>query len=60
MCIGGVIHKTRYHVHYGEKLWEIDELHDANAGLIVAELELEREDEPFEKPSSLGHEASHL
>ncbi|MDH7460692.1 CYTH domain-containing protein [Chitinophagaceae bacterium 26-R-25] len=42
--------KTRYRVHYKGKLWEVDVFHDANDGLIVAEIELKSEDEQFELP----------
>ncbi|MBV4360592.1 CYTH domain-containing protein [Pinibacter aurantiacus] len=42
--------KTRYRIHYKEKLWEVDVFHDANDGLIVAEIELKSEDEQFELP----------
>jgi len=42
--------KTRYEIHYEGKLWEVDVFYDANDGLIVAEIELESEDEKFELP----------
>jgi CYTH domain-containing protein len=42
--------KTRYKIHYKGKLWEVDVFHDANEGLIIAEIELESEDEKFELP----------
>ena len=53
-----LIDKTRYHVVRGEHLWEIDEFHGDNAGLIVAEIELAHADEPFERPEWLGEEVS--
>lgn len=53
-----LIDKTRYHVVHGGHLWEIDEFHGENAGLIVAEIELERADEAFERPDWLGEEVS--
>ena len=40
--------------------WEIDEFHGENAGLVVAELELDREDEPFARPPWLGAEVTQL
>jgi adenylate cyclase len=40
--------------------WEIDEFAGDNAGLVVAELELEREDQPFARPAWLGAEVTHL
>lgn len=53
-----LIEKTRHHVRRGRHLWEIDEFHGDNAGLIVAEIELDAADEVFERPSWLGQEVS--
>jgi len=58
LCEPVVISKTRYLVRVGEHVWEIDEFHGDNAGLIIAEIELQREDEDFEKPAWLGEEVS--
>ena len=57
-CAGRCLDKTRHLVLWGEHLWEIDEFEGANAGLIVAEIELDAEDEVFEKPPWLGEEVS--
>ncbi len=59
LCSGPVIDKTRWFVDYGGKTWEVDEFHGDNAGLVVAEIELQHEDEPFERPPWLGNEVSH-
>jgi len=59
LCVGGVIDKRRHLVRHAGHLWEIDEFLGDNAGLIVAEIELDREDEPFERPAWLGVEATH-
>ena len=53
-----LIEKTRHLVTHGGMTWEIDEFHGENAGLVVAELELEREDEEFEHPPWLGLEVT--
>jgi adenylate cyclase len=53
-----LIDKTRHHVRRGAHLWEIDEFHGDNAGLIVAEIELSSVDESFERPAWLGPEVS--
>jgi adenylate cyclase len=53
-----LIDKTRHHVVHDGHLWEIDEFYGENAGLVVAEIELARADEPFEKPAWLGQEVS--
>ena len=54
----GVVEKVRHHVEHGGRLFEIDEFFGDNAGLIVAELELEAADAEFERPSWLGREVS--
>ena len=52
------IDKTRYHVKHGRHIWELDVFEGENLGLIVAELELESEDESFEVPPWSGEEVS--
>ncbi len=58
LCEPGVIDKTRYLVSVGAHTFEVDEFHGANHGLIIAEVELESEDEAFEKPPWLGPEVT--
>jgi adenylate cyclase len=58
LCDGHLIQKRRYVVSYGGHRWEIDEFHGDNEGLIIAEIELEREDQPFARPDWLGQEVS--
>ncbi|MEG1980311.1 MAG: CYTH domain-containing protein, partial [Victivallaceae bacterium] len=53
MC-GNVICKTRYTVPYAGKNWEVDVFEGDNTGLIVAELEVEQENEIFARPPWLG------
>lgn len=60
LCVGGVIDKTRHCIEHGGHLWEIDEFHGDNAGLIVAEIELSAVDEAFERPPWLGAEVTEL
>ena len=57
-CEKGQIEKYRYHVPAGGKVWEVDEFLGANAGLIIAEIELESPDEVFERPEWLGREVT--
>lgn len=59
LCAQPQIEKTRYHVPYGDHLWEVDVFAGANAGLVVAEVELSAEDETFELPPWAGEEVSH-
>ena len=56
----GVIDKTRYLIKNtdGVHTWEVDEFYGDNEGLIIAEVELAREDEPFDKPAWLGREVT--
>ena len=58
LCEKPLIEKTRYHVHSGEHLWEIDVFEGDNEGLQVAEIELNDEDEQFERPPWIGEEVS--
>lgn len=58
MCAGSAIIKKRHIVEVGQHTWEIDEFEGDNAGLIVAEVELQHEDERFESPKWLGREVS--
>ena len=59
LCEKPLLEKTRYYLHFGEHLWEIDEFAGDNAGLIVAEVELSRIDELFARPDWLGEDVSH-
>ena len=53
-----VIEKTRYVVKYKGKIWEVDQFHGSNDGLIVAEIELDDEDEAFSRPLWIGKEVT--
>ena len=52
------LEKTRYIVEYQGHTWEIDEFFGKNAGLVVAEVELQQEDAEFAKAEWLGEEVS--
>jgi adenylate cyclase len=54
-----LIEKIRHLVDVGDHTWEIDVFEGDNAGLIVAEIELDDPDECFEKPEWLGEEVTH-
>ena len=58
LCENGVIDKTRYNVMFENHLVEVDVFTGENDGLIVAEIELESENEIFSKPSWLGEEVT--
>jgi adenylate cyclase len=58
VALRSLIEKTRHLVRRGDHVWEIDEFFGANAGLIVAEIELNSADEAFDRPEWLGREVS--
>jgi adenylate cyclase len=58
LCLRPLVEKMRYVIKYGNKRWEVDEFHGDNRGLILAEIELSREDEPIEIPLWVGQEVS--
>jgi CYTH domain-containing protein len=53
-----LIRKTRYRLEFEGHTWEIDEFHDQNTGLTVAEVELESPDGPIRLPPWVGAEIS--
>lgn len=58
LCEPGIIEKTRYLVKAGDFVFEIDEFYGENEGLKVAEIELNKETDTFEKPQWLGREVT--
>jgi len=58
LCEKGIIDKVRYEVKYGNHIFEVDEFFGENEGLIIAEVELNTENEVFEKPNWLGEEVT--
>jgi adenylate cyclase len=58
LCLEPVIEKIRYEINYDNGHWIVDEFLAENAGLVVAEIELENENQRFSKPSWLGKEVS--
>ena len=57
-CEPGIIDKTRWLVKSGKHTFEVDEFFGDNEGLVVAEVELAYEDEPYEKPHFIGKEVT--
>jgi CYTH domain-containing protein len=55
---GPVVRKIRREIEHGGLTWEVDEFLDDNAGLVVAELELDAEDQAFAKPEWAGKEVT--
>ena len=58
LCEPIILDKIRFEVPVGNHIYEIDEFYGENRGLIIAEIELKHEDEPFEKPDWLGDEVT--
>ncbi len=58
LCLPGQIEKTRYYIPSGRHTYEVDVFHGKNEGLVIAEIELTSEDEPFNKPEWLGEEVT--
>lgn len=57
LCVG-LVDKTRHYVEREGLTWEIDEFHGDNAGLVVAEVELESVDQSVPRPDWLGAEVT--
>ncbi|QHI37642.1 Inorganic triphosphatase [Kordia antarctica] len=58
LCEKGIIQKIRYNIPVENHTFEVDEFFGENEGLIVAEVELQHEDEAFSKPNWLGEEVT--
>ncbi|GAK98941.1 hypothetical protein JCM19314_2972 [Nonlabens ulvanivorans] len=58
LALPGVIDKTRYEVAIENHTWEIDIFHGANKGLIIAEIELQTEEETFTLPQWIDKEVT--
>ena len=58
LCETTIIDKNRFLVESGKHIFEIDEFYGDNQGLIIAEIELNSENETFEKPTWLGEEVT--
>jgi len=58
LCAHSPISKTRYEIEVSGLVWEVDEFHGANDGLVVAEIELPAADYPFELPDWVADEVT--
>ena len=59
LCEPPLIEKVRRRREHDGLVWEVDEFLGDNQGLVVAEVELDREDRPFTKPPWVGEEVTH-
>lgn len=55
LCVG-TLEKVRHYIEHDGLTWEVDEFLGANAGLVVAEIELQSVDQPFARPAWVGRE----
>ncbi|MDL2268347.1 CYTH domain-containing protein [Desulfovibrio sp. OttesenSCG-928-G15] len=53
-----LIDKTRYKIPFAGKIWEVDEFHGENQGLVIIEVELQDEGEAVQKPHWVGQEVT--
>jgi CYTH domain-containing protein len=58
LCERPLIEKSRYRVEAGGLIWEIDEFHGENDGLVLAEVELTSAEQAFARPEWVGREVS--
>jgi CYTH domain-containing protein len=58
LCINHIVEKRRSKIKWEGKIWEIDEFIADNEGLVLAEIELESEDESFILPPWIGEEVT--
>lgn len=58
MAISNPVEKIRYEMMHEGSLWEVDVFSGRNEGLVIAEIELESEDQIFPRPDWLLDEVS--
>lgn len=58
LCEKPIIEKNRYKIPLGGITWEVDEFLGVNEGLIVAEVELQSEDQSLPKPAWIGEDVT--
>lgn len=58
LCSKPIIDKTRYEIKYANHLWEVDVFYGDNEGLVIAEVELENENEEVILPSWINIEVT--
>lgn len=58
LCVRPLIEKVRYRIPHEGMIWEVDEFFGENAGLVIAEIELETVDQTFSLPDWVGREVT--
>jgi adenylate cyclase len=59
LCQQPIVEKFRRQIEFGGNVWEVDEFLGTNQGLVLAEIELASEDQPFDKPEWIGEDVTH-
>lgn len=59
LCTTPLVIKTRYEILYEGQIWEVDEFHGDNEGLVIAEIEIDHPEAPIKLPPWVGKEVSH-
>ena len=58
LCEKPFIEKKRYEIEFHGLIWAVDEFFEENQGLVIVEVELETEDQHYEKPVWVGEEVT--
>jgi adenylate cyclase len=58
LCLRPLVEKTRYEIPHGDHTWEVDVFEGDNEGLVVAEIELQDPNEPFDLPEWADEEVT--
>jgi adenylate cyclase len=58
LCLKPIIEKTRYLIEHAGRQWEVDEFEGENAGLVIAEVELECANQRITLPDWVGEEVT--
>jgi CYTH domain-containing protein len=58
LCDRPFIDKTRYRIPVADLVWEVDEFHGENAGLMLAEVELDDPEQTVDRPEWIGAEVT--
>jgi adenylate cyclase len=59
LCAQPIVEKFRRRIEFAGNVWEVDEFLGVNQGLVLAEIELDSEDQPFERPEWIGEDVTH-
>ena len=58
LCLKPLIEKTRYKIEFEGNIWEVDQFHGVNEGLIFAEIEVQSKNQKFQKPNWIGKDVT--